>query len=189
MKGKTTCPNCENEFIMDILEDKLTHRIQCPQCKHLFSIKRKCDTNTDDCGWEEYGEPRKTILSAMRKKTNRPLIVSFLLLATGILGIFTATLFLSEEIFMMAEFEFIAIYFQSLGNIFFSIPLFIFSIFAIAGSITAFKRRFFLFTFLCSVIGIFSIGFIVGTILSIIAVILLFMSQDDFTNGAQGKEF
>lgn len=190
MKGKTTCPACKNEFVIDIVDDKTTHKIQCLHCKHLFTIKRKCDnTIDDDCGWEEYGEPRKTILSSMRKNTNKPIIISFLLLATGVLGIFTAAIFISEDFSFIAEVEFFSRYFQFLDNIFFSIALFIFSIFAIIGSITAFKRRFFLFTFLCAVIGIFSIGFFIGAILSIISVILLFISQDDFTNGAKGKEF
>ncbi|MFO7676796.1 MAG: zf-TFIIB domain-containing protein [Thermoplasmatota archaeon] len=189
MKGKTTCPNCKHEFVMDLTDDKEIHRIECPQCTHAFRIKRKCEADTEECGWEEHGEPRKTILSAMRKHTNKPAIVSFLLLSTGILGIFTALLFVLNNELNLTEFEFIVSYFNMMGNIFFSIPLFIFSIIAIIGSITAFKRRNFLFTFLCSILAIFSIGFFIGTVLSIIAVLLLFVSQDDFHNGAKGKEF
>ncbi|MCJ2533649.1 MAG: tetraspanin family protein [Candidatus Thermoplasmatota archaeon] len=190
MKGKTTCPQCNHEFVMDVPEDSETHTIKCPQCNHLFVIKRTCQEEPDDeCGWEEYGEPRKTILSSMKKKTNKPIIASFLLLATGILGIFTAVILASSNGPIIPQLEFVASYFSNNGNIVFSAVLVIFSAFAFAGSITAFKRRYFIFTAICAVVGIFSVGLFIGFVLSIVALALLIIYRDEFENAAKGKVF
>ena len=190
MKGKTTCPQCNHEFIMDVPDDSDTHTIECPQCNHLFVIKRTCQKEPDDeCGWEEHGEPRKTILSSMKKKTNKPIIASFLLLATGILGIFnTAILALSNGL-VVSQLEVITSCFSNIDNAVLSVPFIIFSAFAFAGSFTAFKRQYFVFTAVCAVVGIFSVGLFIGSILSIAALVLLIIYRDEFENAAKGKVF
>ena len=190
MKGKTTCPQCNHGFVMDVPDDSEIHTIKCPQCGHLFVIKRTCQEEpNDECGWEEYGEPRKTILSSMKKKTNKPIIASFLLLATGILGIFTAVILASSNGSVISQLGVITSYFSTIDNAVLSIPLIVFSAFAFAGSVTAFKRRYFVFTAVCAAVGIFSVGLFIGFVLSIVALALLIISRDEFENAAKGKVF
>ena len=190
MKGKTTCPQCSYEFVMDVPDDSEITEINCPHCSHSFVIKRACHEESDDeCGWEEYGEPRKTILSSIIKKTNKPVIASFLLLATGVLGIFTAVVLASSNGPINSNLEFFTHFFQNNGNIVFSVVLVIFSAFAFAGSITAFKRRYFVFTAVCAVLGIFSVGLFIGFAFAIAALILLIISRDEFENATKGKVF
>ncbi len=190
MKGKTTCPQCSYEFVMDVPDDSETTEINCPHCSHSFVIKRTCPEEEDDeCGWEEYGEPRKTILSSMKTKTNKPVIASFLLLAAGVLGIFTAVVLASSNGAVIPQLEFVTSYFSNDGNMIFSVALIIFSAFAFAGSITAFKRRYFVFTAVCAVLGILSVGFFIGSALAIAALILLIISRDEFENATKGKVF
>ena len=190
MKGKTTCPRCNHEFIMDVPDDSETTTIECPECNHSFVIKRICQEEPDDeCGWEEYGEPRKTILSSIKKKTNKPIIASFLLLATGVLGIFTAVILSSSNELVIPQLEFIMSYFSTIDNVVISVVLVVFSAFAFAGSVTAFKRRYFVFTAVCAVVGIFSVGLFIGFALAIAALILLMISRDEFENATKGKVF
>ena len=190
MKGKTTCPQCNHEFVMDVPDDSETTEINCPHCSHTFVIKRTCQEEPDeDCGWEEYGEPRKTILSSMKKKTNKPVIASFLLLATGVLGIFTAVILVSSNGSVVSYLESIMSYFSTVDIVVPSVVLVVFSAFAFAGSVTAFKRRYFIFTVICTVLGIFSIGLFIGSILAIAALILLILSRDEFENATKGKVF
>lgn len=192
MKGRTTCPKCEHEFIMDVPENTEKHTVECPSCNHSFIIKRTCYEETDDeCGWEEHGEPRKTILSSLRKKTSKPIYASFLLLAICVLGIFTAVIFWSSTESLISEFEFITEYLSSLGidNLVLAVAIFIFSIFTLAGSITAYMRRYFAFTALCAFLGIFTFGLFVGLVLSIIALGLILVSRDEFENATKGKVF
>jgi hypothetical protein len=192
MKGKTTCPKCKHEFLMDVPDDTEKCGIKCPKCNHSFIIKRVCKNESDEeCWWEEHGEPRKTILSSLKKKTNKPTIASFLLLTTGILGVLTAVLFGSSNGQIVPGLDFIAssLSLLSLDKLALSILLVIFSIFALAGSITVFKRRYFVFTTICAFIGIFSIGLFVGLILSIVALELIIVARDEFENGTKGKMF
>lgn len=190
MKGKTTCPQCSYEFVMDVPDDSETTEINCPRCGHSFIIKRTSQEEGDDeCGWEEYGEPRKTILSSIIKKTNKPVVASFLMLATGVLGIFTAVVLASSNGAVISQLEFITSFFSNNGNIVFSIVLVIFSAFAFAGSITAFKRRYFVFTAVCAFLGIFSVGLFIGSALAFAALILLVLSRDEFENATKGKVF
>lgn len=92
MKGRTTCPNCEHKFVLRVPEDKKIHKIICPSCKKSFTIKTdKCDKNkTGECSWEEHGEPRKTILSKIKPRTNKPMIAFLLLVIVFCLGISTS---------------------------------------------------------------------------------------------------
>ena len=190
MKGKTTCPQCSYEFVMDVPDDSETTTINCPKCSNSFVIKRTCqEESDDDCGWEEYGEPRKTILSSIIKKTNKPVIASFLLLATGVLGIFTAVILASSNGAVVSQLESITSYFSTINIAVPSVALVVFSAFAFAGSVTAFKRRYFIFTVVCAVLGIFSIGLFIGFILAIAALVLLILSRDEFENATKGKVF
>lgn len=192
MKGKTSCPNCNHDFIMDMPDDSNTHLVDCPKCAHTFSIKRAANSKSDEEQvWEEYGEPRKTILSSIKKKTNKPLIASFLLLATGLLGIITAIINSSSNNLNIQPFEGIIanLSWLPLGDLSFSIALVVFSIFALIGSITVYKRRYFVFTAVCAILGILSIGLIVGLVLALIALELIIVSRDEFENGTKGKVF
>jgi hypothetical protein len=175
---------------MDVPDDSDTHTIRCRECNHLFTIKRTCHEEPDDeCGWEECGEPRKTILSSMKKKTNEPIIASFLLLSTGVLGIFTAVILASSNGLVVPQLEIITSYFSNIDNAVLPVSLIIFSAFAFAGSVTAFKRQYFVFTAVCAVVGIFSVGLFIGSVLSIAALVLLIIYRDEFENAAKGKVF
>jgi len=88
MKGRTACPKCNYEFVLDIPEDKEKHEVVCPKCKSKFSVK--FNNKETECSWEEHGEPRKTILSSIRPKTKLPIIAAVLLLCVFATGITTA---------------------------------------------------------------------------------------------------
>lgn len=89
MKGRTICPKCKHEFILDVPKDCEKHKVVCPKCENNFNIRAipPNQKSNDECTWEEYGEPRKTILSAIKRKTNRPKIASILLICVFILGL------------------------------------------------------------------------------------------------------
>jgi hypothetical protein len=91
MKGRTTCPKCKKEIILDI-PDKGKHEVVCPKCNNKFSIQ-KCDDSEsfEECSWEEHGEPRKTVLSAIKPKTQMPMIAAIVLTVVFIIGISTAS--------------------------------------------------------------------------------------------------
>jgi hypothetical protein len=90
MKGRTTCPKCKQEIILD-LPNKGKHEIVCPKCNNKFSIQ-KCDDSISiqECSWEEHGEPRKTVLSSMKPKTKMPKYAAIILACVFIIGITTA---------------------------------------------------------------------------------------------------
>ena len=68
--------------------------------------------------------------------------------------------------------------------------LLIFSIFAILGAIVCFKRKNFDVAIVGSIIGIFSFGFFfIGSILSLIAFVIIYKSKDEFEDGKKGKTF
>ena len=192
MKGRTTCPKCKYELVMDLPDDIEQHTVECPSCHHFFVIKKTCnDDEEEECGWEEHGEPRKTILSSLKKKTNKPIIASFLLLTVGVLGIFTAVIFSSSTESLIPEFEFIISYLAgfNIDSIILLVLLVVFSIFSLLGSISAYLRRYYMFTAICAVIGIFSIGLFIGLVLAIIALGLLIISRDEFEHATKGKVF
>lgn len=89
MKGRTICPNCKYEFILDLPEDK-KHEVTCPNCDYKYVIQAKCRESDDECKWEEHGEPRKTVLSKIRPRTNKPMISAVLLVCVFVLGVTTA---------------------------------------------------------------------------------------------------
>jgi hypothetical protein len=66
----------------------------------------------------------------------------------------------------------------------------IFSIFALVGVVACLKRRNLDAAIVGSLIGIFSFGFFfIGSIISIIACILIWKSKEEFENGNKGKIF
>ena len=133
---------------------------------------------------------RKTVLSSLKSKTNKPNIASFLLLTTGILGVFTAVIYGSKEQPIFAELHFFTDMFsQTFEPAVFSVILIIFSLCAFIGSLTSHNRRYYLICLICALIGVFSIGFFVGSILSIIAFIILLFSKDEFENGSKIRIF
>jgi len=68
--------------------------------------------------------------------------------------------------------------------------LIIFSVFAILSIIACLKREHFDIAIMGSFLAIFSFGFFfIGSILSIIAFIIIFKSRDEFKNGNKGKVF
>lgn len=78
--------------MVDVPDAKEIYTVTCPQCAHEFTIKTKeCkDKDSKECSWEEYGEPRKTILSAIKPRTGKPTIAAILLITVFIIGMFTA---------------------------------------------------------------------------------------------------
>ena len=188
MKGRTVCPACKHEFVKDLPDDKETHEITCPKCNHSFSIKCNQKGKSVECGWEEHGEPRKTILSSLKPHTTKPVVASFLLLTTCVLGIFNAVFLYSSN-----NLTILGISLRPLTDIIgyteLSILIVIFSVFAFAGFIAALRRRYINFAAFCAFLGIFSIGFFVGFILSIAALALIVLSKEEFEDGTKGKIF
>jgi len=92
MKGRTICPKCKHEFVLDVPDSRETHDIICPKCENKFTVQTKAgNTETsEECLWEEHGEPRKTILSSIKPRTNKPMIAAILLVAVFVMGITTA---------------------------------------------------------------------------------------------------
>lgn len=92
MKGRTICPNCKHEFEVDVPDDKDKYEAVCPKCDKKFSIQPKCSDSksNDECSWEEHGEPRKTVLSKIKPRTQKPIIAAILLVCVFSLGITTA---------------------------------------------------------------------------------------------------
>ena len=92
IKEGMQCPNCQKRFeIADIIntDDAV---LTCPFCQHQFymhpSKDDQCDdSGNEDCSWEEHGEPRKTILSSIKPRTDKPMIATFLLLIVVCIGI------------------------------------------------------------------------------------------------------
>ena len=90
MKGRTTCPKCKNEFELDVPDTTEEHEVVCPECGIKFAIiARNSDPESDDdFSWEEHGEPRKTILSSNKTKTNKPMMVAILFRVVDLFKIF-----------------------------------------------------------------------------------------------------
>ena len=193
MKGRTTCPKCKHEFVMDTPDNSETCEISCPKCNSKFTIRQTPSDHSktiDECGWEEHGEPRKTVLSSLKSYTNKPMIASFLLLTSCVLGIFTAVFIVSSDHLIIPYLDLDLTFLTNLlGNIGVSIVIIIFSVFAFIGFTAAFKRRYLNAATICAFLGIFSIGFFVGLVLSIVALALIMLSREEFENGTKGKVF
>ena len=195
MKAKTTCPQCNKTVVVDVSTDIELHELTCPHCQHTFKIKPSQNPSTKlngkDPTWEECGEPRKTVLSKFRRHTNRPIIISFLLLVSGVLGLFTAV-FLSSNVSMIpSELGIITEIMEILARerVLLSFVVVLCSSIAIVGSFTAFLRRYFVVTLICAIIGIFSIGFVIGLVLAIIALVLIIIARDEFNRELTCRTF
>jgi len=103
MKGRITCPACGQQFIKETTQQTPTLSVHCPHCNHHFVVKiptqkandtGSCvnDEDSVDCTWEEYGEPRKTILSSTRRRTDKPKIAAFLLFIVVVMGLSSAVI-------------------------------------------------------------------------------------------------
>ncbi len=92
MKGRTICPKCKHELILELKEDGKEHSIVCPKCNNEFFIKAECkETKSNlECSWEEHGEPRKTILSKIKPRTNKPTLAAIILICVFVVGLNTA---------------------------------------------------------------------------------------------------
>jgi hypothetical protein len=115
MKGRTKCPKCNHAFVMDLPSDKKTSKAVCPNCETEFTIEAKCKIGKsgEECYWEEHGEPRKTILSSIKPKTNKPKIAVILLACVFALGITTA---IFSEMFIVSSMD-VASTFGMTGNV------------------------------------------------------------------------
>ncbi|MEF8848598.1 MAG: hypothetical protein V5A68_05635 [Candidatus Thermoplasmatota archaeon] len=88
-KVRTVCPECDKNFVAEIEKDVEKQDVECPQCNHSFSIQPKKEEK--EISWEEHGEPRKTVLSSIRPKTNKPMIASLLLIIVFFMAIISAS--------------------------------------------------------------------------------------------------
>jgi hypothetical protein len=104
MKGRTICPKCKHEFILELDEDGKEHSVSCPKCNNEFTIKAECKVTDSDgeCSWEEHGEPRKTILSKIKPKTNKPMVAAIVLIIVFGIGLNTA---LFSDVFIESSLE------------------------------------------------------------------------------------
>jgi len=104
MKGRTKCPKCNHAFILNLPSDKKASKAVCPNCETEFTIETKSKSGRSDkeCFWEEHGEPRKTILSSIKPKTNKPKIAVIILTCVFIIGIATAVF---SEMFIVSSLD------------------------------------------------------------------------------------
>ena len=196
MKGRTTCPKCQNEFILDLPEDDKEHEVVCPKCKNKYRIQAKCtgSPSNKECSWEEHGEPRKTILSSIKPKTDRPTVAAIILICVFCLGITTAIFsdtFIETSLDLASDMR-ISIDYENteFNSTVCTIILIIFSVFALLGTIFCLKRQHLDIAYAGSFLGIFSFGFFfIGSILCIIAFVLIRKSKDEFENGKKGRIF
>ncbi|HDM67416.1 MAG TPA: hypothetical protein ENG62_03425, partial [Thermoplasmatales archaeon] len=87
MKGRTRCPRCSTEFVVEAEEGEETVEVRCPTCAHRFIIKPYDATEEEECRWEECGEPRKAILPSRKPRTDKPIIAAFILIGVSIVSI------------------------------------------------------------------------------------------------------
>jgi len=196
MKGRTTCPKCKNNFVLDLPQDEKEHEVVCPKCNNQYKIQAKCSGHSSDkeCSWEEHGEPRKTVLSSIKPKSNRPMIAAIILIVVFGLGITTAILsesFIDLSLDLASDMGItVGIELKEFNSTVCTIILIIFSVFALLGATASLKRQHLDFAYIGSLLGIFSFGFFfIGSILCIIAFVLIRKSKDEFENGKKGRIF
>jgi ribosomal protein S27AE len=197
LKGKTICPKCSHDYILDIPKNKERYKTICPKCNYQFFIKKSIDCKKleNECIWEEHGEPRKTILSSIKTRTNRPKIAGFILAGVFIIGLFSAiTIQIDPDFFYHSTFDLVSnVFNDNLSNnynLILTLIISIFSLFALIGSIASIKRMKLYILLIAAFISIFTIGFFfMGAILSIIAIILILFSREEFIDDKKGKNF
>jgi len=99
-KGRTICPSCNKEIILEIPSKVKKFEVVCPHCKNKFFVQPKSDEkkSNEECLWIEHGEPRKAILSCRKTKTKKPKIAGMLLIIVLIIGLVTA---IFSEVFII----------------------------------------------------------------------------------------
>jgi len=185
MKGKVTCPKCSFVFIVESEEEK-DKSVECPKCGHKF-IARIGKTKNKDVRWIEYGGTRKAILPIPENLSNRPFVAGILLALVSILGVATVAMF-----YIYPDVEVLTPYSLVLGGneTYLTIIILVFSILSAAGSYNSIRKKSLTIALAGSVFGVLSFGFlIIGPILSLVSLILLIMSKDDFEKSLHGKEF
>lgn len=191
MQVKSTCPNCHREVVTEFDKPTQQAMISCPHCEHSYTIHGTACPPAEVCTWEELGEPRKTVLSSIRPRTHRLLAASLLLVVLGILGLVTAGVVYTGQEDFLPGINLVIHYLSAFPfeKIVFAGVFVIFSVFAFTGAYSAYMRRNFVFTVLCTVLAMFSIGLYVGLALGIISLWLIYTSRDEFEHGAKGKVF
>lgn len=184
MKGKVTCPKCSFVFVVEGETGK-DKNVKCPKCGHEFIVKIGKEKNKD-VRWIEYGGTRKAILPIPEDLSNHPLVAGVLLAAASVCGIITACIH-----YIYPDSRIIIPYDVVFGNgLHTSLLILIFSVISIAGAYSSIKKKSLTVALLGCIFGIFSFGFlVVGPILSIISLILLIISREDFDKSLHGKEF
>ena len=99
IKGRIQCPHCKKEFSTNERNGHIKEIQKCPNCNQEFIVKQKtkndisCEKtstgNSEECNWEEHGEPRKTILSSLKPRTDKSMLASILLIMVVIIGLFS----------------------------------------------------------------------------------------------------
>ena len=142
------------------------------------------DINTkDDYQYQDYNEIEK------KKQDSKPLIAGIILIIAGIMGMLTWIVVLSFDISMidisMLETQDLTIttnQLQSMIQICATIGI-VLSVFPLLGGILTIQKKLWGGALACSIIGLFSIGPIfLSSILSLVALILLFISKEQFSN-------
>jgi hypothetical protein len=71
-----------------------------------------------------------------------------------------------------------------------SIIISIFSIFALIAAVMVYKRQHYNIAVMSTILAIFSFGFLfIGSIISIISLLIIIKIKEEFDNGKKGKEF
>ena len=190
VKGRILCPKCKSEFILELTEDTKVHEVICPKCKNKFSIEAKCESKELD--WEEYGEPRKTVLSCIKPRSNKPLIAIVLLVCVFLIGILAAVFsnVFIQTISNTISFTGLIKDNTSFDSLILIRIIVIFSVFALIAIFACIKRKNFILAIASSFIAIFSFGFFfIGSILSIIAFVIIYLSRDEFEDEKKAKIF
>jgi len=142
------------------------------------------DINTkDDTYYQNYNEIEK------KKQDSKPLIAGIILIIAGIMGMLTWIAALSFDMSMidisMLETQDVTItanQLQSMIQICATIGI-VLSVFPLLGGILTIQKKLWGGALACSIIGLFSIGPIfLSSILSLVALILLFISKEQFSN-------
>ena len=140
VKGKIICLKCKNEFILELAEDKKIYDVICPKCNNKFSIEAKYESKELD--WVEYGEPRKTILSCIKSRSNKPIIAVVLLVCVFLICILTtvfSNVFIQTTSYASPFMDFL----KDNLSIGYSIIIVIFSVFALIALFACIKRKHF----------------------------------------------
>lgn len=191
MKGRTRCPKCDHEFIVEAPPGVEKHTVTCPKCRHVFSVLIEKIEKASEAKWEEPGGERKTILPSSFEVTKRPLIASILLALTSVLGIITAFFIMlnPSPLSELSFGDFILEIILSYKSIWFVLMV-AFSILAGIGCYSSYKKKMVSLAIVGGISGIFSFGLlIIGPILSMAATILIALAREEFENSIHGKEF